>query len=60
MHFGKDSENDTVRMGRRRKGQPAERGRVSHPSKRLPLLTRPPFEASAGLECVHGSMQAPN
>jgi len=41
-------------MGRRVKGQPAGRGRVSLPSKGLPLLTRPPFKASAGLECLHG------
>jgi len=33
-------------MGRRGKGQPA-RGEGAIPSKRLPLLTRPPYECWA-------------
>jgi len=51
VNFGNDSEKDTVRMGRRGKGQPAERGR-GQPAERgrgQPagpfLLARPPYEA---------------
>jgi hypothetical protein len=42
MTLGNDSANDTVRVGKRRERSAGRKGEVSRPSKRLPLLTKPP------------------